>query len=126
MATTAATTTSRSRPARALRRGGGLLLALTLAGCTYTVRLVSDPVGATLTLPDGGVAATPHTATFRWRPHQPLHIEAPGYRPLDVDLKRTEGRLLRYWGGALFQRGGREVTFLLVPLHGPIGSAEAE
>ncbi|MCB9665760.1 MAG: hypothetical protein H6732_16750 [Alphaproteobacteria bacterium] len=108
---------------RTARAGLLLCLAALAGGCTYAVRLVSDPPGATLTLPDGTTAVTPHLARFRRGPSQLVHVQAPGYRPVDIDLQRTEGRLLRYIGGAVFQRGGREVTILMVREHGPIGTA---
>lgn len=92
-------------------------------GCTYTVRMLSDPSGATITLPDGEQVATPAEYTFRWKAGgQPLLIEAPGYLPLQVDMQRTEGTPARLIGGAFSPRGGREVTFLLQPVSAPIGS----
>jgi hypothetical protein len=128
----AATTTSRSEPGgpaagrSALKRVVRVALAglmLAPAGCTYTVRLLSDPPGATVTLPDGVQLATPTEHTFRWTPRgQRLVVEAPGHVPLHVDMQRTEGTLGRYIGGATMQRGGREVTFLLQPISAPIGS----
>jgi hypothetical protein len=115
------TTTSRSRPARAARVATAVLLA-GLGGCTYTVHLLSDPDGATVHLPDGSTVVTPADATFRTMRHQTVRVEAEGYRTLEVDFLRTEGSISRSFEAAFAQRGGREVTFLLVEEHGPIGS----
>lgn len=102
------------------------LLALGGEGCTYTVRLLSQPAGASVLLPDGSGTVTPGQARFRYRAggHQIVRVEAVGYRPLVVDMQRTEGPILRYIGGAVFQKGGREVTFLLEPDRPPVGTAE--
>ena len=99
-----------------------LLLVLGVGGCAYTVRLLSDPVGATVLLPDGREVVTPAEATFRSGTRQLVRVEAVGHRALVVDMQKTEGNVLRQIGGALFTRGGREVTFVLVPEHPPVGS----
>lgn len=101
-----------------MRAASAMVLALVLgSGCTYTVRLLSKPEGAVVLLPDGSEVLTPAQATFRHGQRQLVRVEAPGYRPLVVDIQRTEGPLLRYIGGAVFQKGGREITFLLVDEH---------
>ena len=92
------------------------------------MRLLSVPSGATVTWYDDGVPRaellTPAEITVprKLRGAVTLDVAAPGHRPLQVDLQRTEGRLLRYVGAALFQRGGREVTFVLEPDRAAIGS----
>ena len=118
-----ATTTSRSRLQAWALLG---LVAVGGEGCTYTVRLLSEPAGASVLLPDGSGTVTPGQARFRYRPggHQIVRVEAEGYRPLVVDMQRTEGPVLRYVGAALFQKGGREVTFVLEPDRAPVGTAE--
>lgn len=98
-------------------------LALCASGCAYTVRLLSAPTGAVVLLPDGAETTTPTEARFVRGERQLVRVEATGYLPLVVDMNRTEGRLLRYIGGVLFQKGGREVTFVLIEEHGPVGTA---
>ena len=106
----------------------GRLLVLTgvlaLCACTYKVRLLSDPPGASILLPDGSEAVTPHVASFRHGKRQLVRVELPGYRPLVVDMQRTEGPVLRYTGAAMFQKGGREVTFMLTEDRPPVGGRE--
>lgn len=98
------------------------MVALTVgaSGCTYTVRLLSRPDNAIVTLPDGRVTATPDTVTFRVGRPQLVRVEARGYMPLVVDMRRTEGRPGRMVEAGLTQRG-REVTFLLEPERPPLG-----
>ncbi len=118
------TTTSRSD--RRLRQALlALFLATGPAGCSYKVRLLSEPNGAEVRLPTGETVRTPITAQFRNTPFKPqtIFVEAPGYRTLIVSMQRTEGRLLRYVGAGMFQKGGREITFLLEPLHAPSGGS---
>lgn len=117
------TTTSRSRSQTWALLA---LIALGGEGCTYTVRLLSQPEGASVLLPDGSGTVTPGQAKFRYVAggHQIVRVEAEGYRPLVVDMQRTEGPILRYIGGAIFQKGGREVTFVLEPERPPVGTAE--
>ncbi len=103
-------------------------LAAAASGCTYTVRLLSDPSGASVTWWEDGVIreqlVTPAELTVPRKAsgHVWLAFEAPGYRPLQIDLQRTEGPLLRYIGAATLQRGGREVKVLLEPDRPPVGS----
>ncbi len=117
------TTTSRSRLYAWTLLG---LIAFGGEGCAYSVRLLSQPEGASVLLPDGSGTVTPGQARFRYRAggHQIVRVEAEGYRPLVVDMQRTEGPILRYIGGAIFQKGGREVTFVLEPDRPPVGTAE--
>lgn len=101
-----------------------------VAACApYKVRLLSEPVGATVWLQDGTEATTPTERTFAVTPfrRQTLLVEAPGYRALPVNMQRTEGQLLRLWGASMFQRGGREITFVLIedrPLVGSEGGGQ--
>lgn len=111
-------------------RAALLLGAFAASGCAATVRLASIPSGATIESldPDTGDVLTRCLAPCDVRMVRksgrstPYRISLPGREPLTVDLMRTEGRVLRWIGGALFQKGGREVTFLLVPERAPITS----
>jgi len=131
--------TSGGPPARVHARRAGLarprvtriaaaLLAVAASGCTYTVRLLSDPSGASVTWWEDGVIreqlVTPAELTVprKVSGHVWLAFEAPGYRPLQIDLQRTEGPVLRYIGAATLQRGGREVKVLLEPDRPPVGA----
>lgn len=114
---------------------GGLVLALSGAGCAYKVRLDSFPAPAQVRLPDNrGTVATPTEVDFRWTPlnQQIVQVSAPGYRVLTVDLREHEIKFTRYITDALFRpatfrdqpRG--EITFVLIPLHGPVGTWTAD
>lgn len=110
-------------------------LALLLgSGCAYRVSLASLPSGAQVTLPDGSTIATPSETTLRWKPFskQEITVRAVGYRPLTIDLRRSEVRLSRYIRDALFRprtwrgepRG--EIELVLVPEHGGAGTWTAD
>jgi hypothetical protein len=90
---------------------------LALGGCTATVRVLTRPEGAELRLPDGRVVTAPIEVPYRRRPGVPfpITVTAAGHRPVTLDLLRTEGRLLRWIGGAAWPRSGREITVVLVP-----------
>lgn len=108
-----------------------LLIALAgTAGCAYKVRLRSTPQPAEVTLPEGKTVLTPSIVRLRWVPfgHQHVSVHAPGYRPLELDLRDREVRLGRIlsqtirhpstlWGEV---RG--DVYFVLIPEHGPVGT----
>lgn len=111
----------------------GLLLALG-PGCAYRVSLHSDPAGAQVTLPSGQTVSTPAEAQLRWRPFgkQEVTVQAAGYRPLTVDLRKSEIRLSHYLRDAIFRPStltgasrGR-VTLVLVPEHGSVGTWTAD
>ena len=61
-----------------------------------------------------------------------LTVSAPGFRPLSVDLRRSEIRLWRYGTDTLFRprtlfgAPRRQVQFALVPQHGPTGTWSSE
>lgn len=105
--------------------GTGLTSGLS-SGCAYTVRLLSEPDGARVHLPDGVVVTTPGQVQLRTTPFRayPVLVELPGYRALEVDLQRTHGRALVFVEAAVTQGGDREVTFLLEPVHPPPGGTE--
>ena len=107
---------------------------LGLMGCSYRVRLRSDPQPVEATLPSGRVVLTPSVVRLKWTPfgRQWVTFRAPGYRPLTIDLRRREVRLLRMTGQAVRHpktllgdvRG--DVFVVLVPEHGPAGSWTSE
>lgn len=107
-----------------------LLLSLVCAGCPYKVSLTGAPETLEVRLPDGEIVATPTVARLRWVPfgHQRIVAQAPGYRPLAVDLRRSEIRWSRFVLGTLGHpsvllgepRG--EVRLVLVAEHGPVGT----
>lgn len=106
------------------------MIAAWLAGCAYTVSLTSTPMPVRVALPDGTVVATPAEARLRWVPygHQVVVATAPGYRRLEVDLRRDEVTLGRWMATTVFRpatwlgapRG--EVRLVLVEDHGPAGT----
>lgn len=107
------------------------LCLLLLPGCAYKVELRSTPVGATVQLPaNRGIVQTPVVTQLRWAPfsRQVVTVRAPGYAPLEVDLRDNEIKLARYFSDFFFRpattfgapRG--VVRFQLVPEHGPSGT----
>ena len=106
-------------------------------GCAYTLALESEPSAASVRLPSGRTVVTPEEVRFWWVPlgrfHDiaptPVEVSAPGYRTLTVDLQDRQLRGSRVLTDPVFRplralgvkpRG--EVTFLLVPAHGPSGT----
>lgn len=100
-----------------------------LSGCAYKVTLSSVPP-AEIVLPNGDTVGTPADVTLRYVPfgHQWIRASAPGYRTLEVDLRRTE---IQWWTivvgviahpDVLWGRPRGEVRLLLVPEHGPAGT----
>jgi hypothetical protein len=104
---------------------------LWLTGCVYRVALTSVPMPAQVTLPSGEMVVTPVEVDLRWAPLRPqvLTVSAPGHRSVTVDLHRDEVRFGRLVATTLFRsstwsgapRG--EVRVVLVPEHGPAGTA---
>lgn len=111
---------------------GALLLPLLLmtGGCAYKIKLNTNPLAANVALPDGTSVVTPAEVTFRYAPfgRQRIVISAPGYRVVEMDLRKTEIKLVRYISDALFRprtwlgeaRG--QLNIVLVPNHGPVGT----
>lgn len=109
-----------------------LLLALGLGlglGCSYTVQMHAEPVPAMVTLPDGSSVLTPAEVPVRIKPFAPkqVTVRAPGYRPLELDLRRREVTLWNWWTDLLFHPAAvigaeprSEVVFLLVEEHEPV------
>ncbi len=99
------------------------LALLVLLGCTYTLRVVSEPSPALVQLQDGRRISTPGEVKLRWRPlrRTTATVTAAGYRPLEVALHRLRLRSGRAFSG---QRG--EVLVVLVPEHGPVGTWSAD
>jgi len=105
-----------------------------LMGCSYRVRLRSDPQPVEATLPSGRVVLTPSVVRLKWTPfgRQWVTFSAPGYRPLTLDLRKREVRLLRMSGQAvrhprtLLGEVRGDVFVLLVPEHGPAGTWTAD
>jgi len=105
-----------------------------LSSCAYKVRLVSEPAGAQLTLPNGEQVMAPAEVTLKWVPfgHQPLTCQASGYRTLTLDLRKDEVRWSHYVRDTIFRprtlfgapRG--TVRLVMVPEHGGVGTWEAE
>jgi hypothetical protein len=110
------------------------MLLLILSGCAYKVALTSAPAGARVALPDGTEVFTPEVVTFRAAPFraQPVTVSAPGFRPLTIDLRRSEVQVWRIGTDAVFRPNTlfgaprREVQFTLVPQHGPTGTWSPE
>lgn len=115
----------------------GLVILCLLGGCAYRVRLTSTPSPAQVVLPERGPVAveesvaTPTDVTFRWSPFnsQVVAVSAPGHRVLTVDLRAHEIKFTRYIGDLLFHPGAMfggdpqgHVSFVLVPVHGPVGT----
>lgn len=107
---------------------------LGLMGCSYRVRLRSEPQPVEATLPSGRVVLTPSVVWLKWTPfgRQWVTFTAPGYRPLTLDLRKREVRLLRMTGQAvrhprtLFGEVRGDVLVVLVPEHGPAGTWTAD
>ena len=103
-----------------------LVVALVLlsSGCAYKVALKSTPSAVLIELPGGAVAPTPTTYIARWAPFNsvPIRATARGYRPLEVDLRRTEVRFGRFLLRGFRGRPRGEVELVLVPEHGPVGT----
>ena len=107
---------------------------LGLMGCSYRVRLRSDPQPVEATLPSGRVVLTPSVVRLKWTPfgRQWVTFSAPGYRPLTLDLRKREVRLLRMTGQAvrhprtLLGEVRGDVLVVLVPEHGPAGTWTAD
>ena len=107
---------------------------LLVSGCAYKVELTSAPAGARVSLPDETEVFTPQVVTLRASPFLPQEVTvfAPGFRPLTMDLRRSEIRLWRYGTDALFRprtlfgAPRRTVQFVLVPQHGPTGTWSSE
>jgi len=104
--------------------------ALLASGCAYKVNLNTNPLAADVKLPDGTTVVTPAEIKFRYVPfgRQTIVVTAPGYRVVEMDLRRTEIKLGRYITDAIFKprtwlgdaRG--QVHVVLVPNHGPVGT----
>ena len=107
-----------------------LLGAALFGGCAYKVKLSSNPLAADVRLPDDTIVATPADVTLRYVPfgHQRIVITAPGYRVVEMDLRKTEIKLGRYITDAIFRPGTwlgnsrGQVHVVLVPNHGPVGT----
>ena len=93
-----------------------MILGLLLVGCPYHVDLTASPTAAEVILPSGEIVTTPARVRLRWVPfgHQRVEVRAPDHRTLTVDLHTSEIGLRH------------EVTFLLVPEHGPVGTWDPE
>lgn len=95
-------------------------------GCAYSLHIESDPPGALVELPNGARVSAPDTVKVRWSPLRrlPVRVTAPGYRPLEIDLRRREVNMRRvvrsYWHP--FRRPDGHVEFILVATHGPAGT----
>lgn len=111
-----------------------LLLPLLGSSCAYRVALASNPAGAQITLPDGTTVSAPAEAQLRWRPFgkQEITAQAAGYRPVTVDLRKSEVRWAHYVRDAIFRPSTyvgaprSEVEIVLVPEHGSVGTWTAD
>jgi len=107
-----------------------VLVALLTSGCAYKVKLNTNPLAANVTLPNGTTVVTPAEVTLRYAPfsRQRIVVSAPGYRVVEIDLRKTEIKFGRYITDALFRprtwigehRG--QINVVLVPNHGPVGT----
>lgn len=99
-------------------------LVLLCSGCAYKVALKSTPSAVLVELPGGAVLPTPGTYVARWAPFNsvPIRATARGYRPLEVDLRRTEVRFGRFLIRGFRNQPRGEVQLIMVPEHGPVGT----
>ena len=104
------------------------LLVSQSAGCAHSILLRSEPMAATVTLPDDTVIITPASIEVSWRGVRtfPIRVEKEGYEVLEVDLRRTEGRPLRQLEGVITLPNDREVTFYLQRKTLPFGASPDE
>ena len=118
-----------------MRLPATLLLCLVCgSGCAYKMKLASNPAGAEVTLPSGETVVTPTVVKLRWAPFgkQVVIARAAGFRPLEIDLRQEEIRASHYVRDGVFRpktwlgapRG--EVSLILVPEHGPVGTWSPE
>jgi hypothetical protein len=113
-------------------------LALCLAfglGCAHRVAVNSDPMGAQVRRGDELIGATP-TELLIWsvpfsRPS--LRLTMPGYRPVELQLRKDKKPVLRAWELATFRYRrafalvpNAHHQVLLVPAHGPAGTWTSE
>jgi hypothetical protein len=82
-------------------------------GCAWTVQLLSVPSGAHVQLDDGSILATPTSLRVDGPEDRHILVTHPGFLPLHVDLRATEGA--RGLDAAVWMDGRRELTFLLQP-----------
>jgi hypothetical protein len=106
-----------------LARIVSLIGVITLSGCAYTLQTASLPQPALVELPNGRRVSTPGVLKVRWAPFntQIVRVTATGYRPLTVDLRERHvrfGRLVK----RPFRKVKSEVEFVLVPVHGAVGT----
>jgi hypothetical protein len=107
-----------------------LMLSLVMSSCAYKIKLNTNPLAANVDLPNGTSVVTPAEVTLRYAPfgRQRIVVSAPGYRVVEIDLRKTEIKLVRYISDAFFRprtwqgeaRG--QVNIVLVPNHGPVGT----
>lgn len=104
---------------------------LGLVGCAHTVRIESDPSGASIKRGRTVIGVTPADVSVKWMPFVsiPITLDAPGRRTMVIDLAddmsvwrwTKEGLLFRY--GKLSGRVPREThKALFVRHHGPAGT----
>jgi hypothetical protein len=116
-------------------RAGLVPIALLLlglgAGCAHRVAITSDPMGAQVRRGERTLGATP-TEVVVWsipfsRPK--LRLTMPGYRPMEVELRRDKRPLRRGWELLTFRyRRGLALVpnvhhqVIMIPVHGPAGT----
>lgn len=91
------------------------------SGCAWTVQLLSVPTGAHVQLDDGSILATPTSLRVDGPEDRHILVTHPGFLPLHVDLRATEGA--RGLDAAVWMGGRRELTFLLQPEAPAVGEA---
>jgi len=109
-----------------------MLLFVFLAGCSYKVNLVSEPVGALVRVNGEEVGVTPLDLSLPYRPvflsGHTVEASMPGYRTLSVDLTHEVRGYSIIWetlthplvAAGLAPSLSREL--LLVEERGPIGT----
>ena len=97
-------------------------LLVALLAC-YKVEIETHPSGAIVTLASGQTVTTPASGIgFGVRDFfLPIHIAAPGYRPLEVLLDLEQVRVA-FGGPRLFRVVPSKLEYVLVPVHGPAGT----
>lgn len=106
------------------------LLAVSLAGCVYHLRVESHPSGATMTIEGEDSYILPTDLHIKWRPKPyPVLVESPGYRPLAFRLTRAHIHELDFVSDVLLNpkeafndEPRRVLEVRLVPEHGPSGT----
>ena len=104
-------------------------------GCAHTVRIESDPPGASIKQGPVMVGVTPADVTVKWVPFRtlPITLDSPGRRTMVLDLSNDVSVWAVAWESLTLQTGklsGRVPRAThraqFVPHHGPMGTWSPE